>query len=289
MYQECHAHIFMDGQNYAAAAKRCQSEPDEADIRRKLSIYQKCRVDYIRDGGDHYGAAALAACIAPEYGIEYRSPAFAIYRKGQYGGIVGKSYETMKEFHHRVLEAKNDRADFIKIMLSGILDFNRGGCVTGQSREKEEIREMIHIAHEEGFAVMAHVNGDIPVRSAIEAGADSIEHGFFMSKETIGVLADSETIWVPTVSAVANILGSGRFSDEVIAPLVKTHKANIGLAMKLGAAVAPGSDAGAFCVLHGKGALQERQQLTDCAGSDKVLQERINQSVQQLRLRFNRH
>ena len=49
---------------------------------------------------------------------------------------------------------------------------------------------MIHIAHEEGFSVMAHVNGAETVKQAVLAGADSIEHGAYMDTETIQVMAE---------------------------------------------------------------------------------------------------
>ena len=39
---------------------------------------------------------------------------------------------------------------------------------------------MVHIAHEEGFAVMSHTNGCYGVQAAVEAGVDSIEHGNYM-------------------------------------------------------------------------------------------------------------
>ena len=52
----------------------------------------------------------------------------------------------------------------MKIMISGIMDFDRGG-LTEDSLTDGEIREMTHIAHQEGFSVMAHTNGD---RAALE-------------------------------------------------------------------------------------------------------------------------
>ena len=56
----------------------------------------------------------------------------------------------MKEFHLCVLKAKDKGADFIKIMTTGLLDFNDHGTVTGMPLSAEEVKEMIHIAHEEG-------------------------------------------------------------------------------------------------------------------------------------------
>jgi len=52
------------------------------------------------------GVSLLAAKLAPEYGIEYRSPAFAIHRKGRYGSMVGKAFETMAEYRALVEEVK---------------------------------------------------------------------------------------------------------------------------------------------------------------------------------------
>lgn len=58
---------------------------------------------------------------------------------------------------------------------------------------------MIHIAHEEGFAVMAHVNGAGAVKDAVEAGVDSVEHGNFMDEACLQALAESGTVWVADI------------------------------------------------------------------------------------------
>ena len=83
----------------------------------------------------------------------------------------------------RVLKAGEEGADFIKIMTTGLLDFKNHGKVTGEPLEAEEVKEMVHIAHEEGFAVMSHTNGVYGTRAAIEAGVDSLEHGNYMDEE----------------------------------------------------------------------------------------------------------
>ena len=41
---------------------------------------------------------------------------------------------------------------------------------------------MVYIAHEEGLAVMSHTNGAKAVADAVEAGADSIEHGNYVDE-----------------------------------------------------------------------------------------------------------
>ena len=58
-----------------------------------------------------------------------------------------------------VKEVKTQGGDFIKIMTTGIMDFDTDGGITGEALRAQEVKEMVHIAHEEGFAVMCHTNG----------------------------------------------------------------------------------------------------------------------------------
>lgn len=152
MFEECHAHIFMNGTDYRKAVQTHKVQANEASVRSALEAYRKAGVTYVREGGDPYGASLLAGRLASEYGIEYRSPVFAIHKNGHYGKIVGRGFDTLKEYHQRVLEAASEGADFIKIMTTGLLDFNDDGKVTGTPVDEAEVREMVHIAHEEGFA-----------------------------------------------------------------------------------------------------------------------------------------
>lgn len=153
----------------------------------------------------------------------------------------------------------------MKIMISGIMDFDRGG-LTEDSLTDGEIREMIHIAHQEGFSVMAHTNGNRAALAAIEAGLDSMEHGNFMEEETIRALAQSDTVWVPTVVTVKNLIGDGRFPDAVVKEIWEGQKRRLRLAYRLGAKMALGSDAGAYRVMHGQGLLDEYQAFSEALG-----------------------
>ena len=65
---------------------------------------------------------------------------------------------------------------------------------------------MVHLAHEEGLAVMSHTNGVYGVNAAIEAGVDSIEHGNYLDEQTVSAQADSESVWVPTLMPIRNLL-----------------------------------------------------------------------------------
>ena len=266
MFGECHAHIIMDGVNYRHAVDMHKNGPDDKIIREHLKAYQERGIVFVRDGGDALGVSARAKELAPEYGIDYRTPIFAIHKEGHYGSIVGKGFATMVEFHKRVLEAKQAGADFIKIMTTGILDFNEHGAITGTPLDGSEVKEMVHIAHEEGFAVMSHTNGNYGVQAAVEAGVDSIEHANYMDEETLSMLADSRSVWVPTLVTVRNLMDCGRFENEILSSIIRTGEENLKKAFRKKVHVAVGSDAGAFKVLHGKGTEDECRAFFDILG-----------------------
>ena len=288
MLGECHAHIFMNGTDYRKAVQTHKVQANEASVRSALEAYRKAGVTYVREGGDPYGASLLAGRLASEYGIEYRSPVFAIHKNGHYGKIVGRGFDTLKEYHQRVLEAASEGADFIMIMTTGLLDFNDDGKVTGTPVDEAEVREMVHIAHEEGFAVMSHTNGIYGTRAAIEAGVDSLEHGNYMDAETIAMLADSNTVWVPTLVTVRNLVGCGRYEDSVLNPIIHQAEVLVRLAYQKKVKVAPGSDAGAYMVPHGKGILQEWEAFRQILGDSGEVKEWLKTGEKEIRDRFKR-
>ena len=118
MFGECHAHLFMNGTDYRQAVRDHKNSVNISKVREELTAYQTNGITFVRDGGDKYGVSELARELAPEYDIEYRTPIFAIHRKGHYGGIVGKAAETLKEYADLVAEVKCRKGDFIKIMVS---------------------------------------------------------------------------------------------------------------------------------------------------------------------------
>lgn len=281
---ECHAHMIMDGVNYRQAVALHKDGVCEDEVRKHLSEYQKAGVLFVRDGGDAREVSKLAKRLAPEYGIEYRTPIFAIHKRGHYGGIVGHPFDTWKEYRDLVEKAKSEGADFIKIMVSGILDFAHAGTLTEEGLLREEIRDMIDIAHDAGMAVMAHCNGDETCAVTLEAGVDSLEHGFFMSDDTIRLLAEKGTPWFPTLAPVGNLLGCGRFPDEEVQKNLGLQMERIEKAVSLHACIGLGSDAGAYLVLHGTGTGDEYGYLKRAGVPDPVLK----QAEQRVRQVFKR-
>lgn len=253
MLGECHAHVIMDGKNYKEAIALHKNGVEETIIHQCFLEYQKAGVSFVRDGGDCFGVSKRAKEIAPEYGITYLTPIFAIHKKGHYGGIVGRSFENIREYGELVKEVKQSGGDFIKIMISGLIDFGRYGVLTEPGLDELLIREMIHIAHEEGMAVMAHCNGARTMEAAAAAGVDSIEHGAYSDEQALQVMAEHQVIWTPTVSPIGNLKGGGRFEDAVTERITEKHLEMAGKYVQMGGRIALGSDAGAWRVPHMKG------------------------------------
>ena len=251
MYSDCHMHMVLDGVDWRSAIARHRQGPDDNFIRKALAAYRDKGFVYLRDGGDRWGVGKRARELAPEYGITYRTPLANLCKRGHYGGFIGEYYENFREYRALVRKAREDGADFIKIMISGLMDFDRFGVLTEEGLPREEIRELIHIAHEEGFAVMAHANGARTVEAAAEAGVDSIEHGAYQDEASLAAMKETGCVWVPTLSTVGNLRGTGRFDEGAVRAILAYNLEQVEKFAGLGGMVAPGTDAGAWAVPQG--------------------------------------
>ena len=252
MRYDCHMHMVLDGVEWRSAIHRHVECVEEGWIRAVLAQYQKLGFGYLRDGGDRWGVGAMARELAPEYGITYRTPLAPLCKAGHYGSFIGAKYENFREYAQLVGKARRCGADFIKIMISGLMDFDRFGVLTEEGLPPEEIRELIHIAHEEGFSVMAHANGARTVEAAALAGVDSVEHGAYLDQAALAAMKENRTVWVPTLSTVGNLRGTGRFSEPDVQAILESALENVRAFAGMGGLLAPGTDAGAWAVPHGR-------------------------------------
>ena len=275
MRYDCHMHMLLDGVYWRGAIDRHRDAVDITFIQKYLELYQKLGFVYLRDGGDRWGVGAKARELAPQYGITYRTPLAPLCKKGHYGAFIGKTYENFREYADLVRRQKAEGADFIKIMISGLMDFDHYGVLSEEGLPAGDIRELIHIAHEEGFSVMAHANGARTMEAAAAAGVDSIEHGAYGDSDALAAMAESGTVWVPTLSTVGNLRGKGRFDEIAVQKILASALENVSEFAAMGGHLAPGTDAGAWEVPHGS--LTEYELLTEALGArtDTVLAQGI--------------
>lgn len=238
-------HMVLDGIDWKASISR---GVNDTFIRTTLKTYQDLGYSYLRDGGDRFGVCKQAKKLSTEYGITYRAPLAPLCKQNHYGSFIGLCWEDLSHYAKLVQQQKAAGADFIKIMISGLMDFSHAGVLTEDGLSPDEIYELVHIAKDQGLSVMAHCNGAATAIAAADAGVDSIEHGAYLNEEALCAMTQRDVIWVPTVSTVGNLLGKGRYPDGAVSAILDSFMENIASYKGL---LAPGSDAGAWEVRHG--------------------------------------
>ena len=266
MKTDCHMHMVLDGYDWRAAIDRHKNGPDREWIRARLQEYAVAGFCYLRDGGDRWGVGAAAREMALEWGITYKTPLAPLILEGHYGAFIGEKYRDLREYTELVRKHRANGADFIKIMISGLMDFDRFGVLTEPGMDPKLLRELIHIAHEEGFSVMAHANGARTVQAAAEAGVDSVEHGAYLDGEALAAMRENGTVWCPTLSTVGNLRGKGRFDEGAVAAIYESAVENLRQFAQMDGLIAPGSDAGAWAVPHRTGGMDEYAHLHHALG-----------------------
>ena len=92
-------------------------------------------------------------------------------------------------------------ADVIKFASTGGVN-SRIGAGLGKQMFDDEAKAIVDTAHMFGKKVAVHAHGADGIRLALEAGADSIEHGTILDEATIAAWAKSKAYYVPTLSTV---------------------------------------------------------------------------------------
>lgn len=82
---------------------------------------------------------------------------------------------------------------------------------------EQELRVIVEEAAAGGIGVAAHAHGDAGARSAVLAGVRSVEHGTYMSPETLDLMLDRGTFLVPTIAVVRDLtIPGGSYDNPVL-------------------------------------------------------------------------
>jgi imidazolonepropionase-like amidohydrolase len=159
---------------------------------------------------------------------------------------------------HAVRHQVKQGADWIKITATGgVLSVAREGQRPQFS--EEEIRTVVGTAADWGVGVAAYAHGDEGMQRAVLAGVRTIEHGTLMSDETMRLMVQHGTYYVPTITAGKEVEALARIDGYY--PAVVVPKAlelgpqiqdTFGRAWRAGVPIAFGTDAGVF--KHGENA-----------------------------------
>ena len=245
-FRDSHMHFTVEG--------RPASMPEIEDIGK---AYLRRGVFEVRDMGNRYAAGMLARKLLTG-SVTVRSCGHALFKKGTYGGFLGKGVGGVTDIKREIEALYRAGADFIKVINSGIVSSRGGRLVTEGGFAPEELKTICGVAGERGLAVACHANSDSAVREAVGEGVASIEHGFFVSRETLDAMAEKGAAWTPTAFALLSIGGmvppeEARYLEEV----VEEHLASVKYACGRGVRVRIGSDSGSKAVSHGESFIEE--------------------------------
>ncbi len=139
-------------------------------------------------------------------------------------------------------------ASWVKIMVSGGIA-TEGGGLAEALMTPEEIGAVVDAAHRFGAQVAAHSGSSAATNIAVDAGVDSIEHGYFLDRTTLRKMARAGTWFVPTmvVSQPASKpffekIGSPDWYMERLESVGKQHWQVLQMAIEEGVNIALGTD-----------------------------------------------
>ena len=137
-------------------------------------------------------------------------------------------------------------ADVLKLCVSGGV-LSLGDDVSVPQMTDEEIAAAVDEAHRLGKKTAAHAHGDLAARAAVKAGIDSIEHGSFMTDETLALMKAKGTYLVPTLLVGEWVVRpEAKFPSNIAAKAkaaVAVRSDMFRRALKAGVKVAFGTDA----------------------------------------------
>lgn len=266
---EGHCHLFLEGGELDLAKRKAYLD-ESLDVmiamgRRNLERQLASGVTLVRDAGDAFGVnTRLAAELDAASTDPVARPALiragrGLRKTGRYGAFMAVEAAD-EDAIVRVLREIAPEADQIKLVLTGIIDLEKGRMKGGAQFSLAEMQLIIRTVRELGKRSFAHCSGPEGLRIAVEAGIDSIEHGYFAEPDTLEAMAAKSISWVPTFAPVhfqQVHSGSGGATADVLRRVLDDHGKNLTLAARLGVPIVAGSDAGSYGVPHGTGLIDE--------------------------------
>jgi|TARA_B110000971_G_C19974050_1_gene484078 imidazolonepropionase-like amidohydrolase len=163
-------------------------------------------------------------------------------------GVVNSVEDAKKAVRQRY---KNG-ADWIKITATGgVLSVAKSG--DNPQFTVEEVMAICETAKDYGMYVAAHAHGDEGMRRAIVGGVKTIEHGTYMSDETMELMKKHNAYLVPTITAGKEVAEKAKiagFYPDIVVPKALAVGPQIqgtfARAYKKGVGIAFGTDAGVF-------------------------------------------
>ncbi len=254
---DCHEHFTGDGG--MDSMNRLLGDTQEVFT---LKAVGNCRrallsgVTSARDVGARFGINILIADQAAAgaiLGLRILAAGEWLQFPGTWPPGLTRHIETPEELLIAIREQIARGAGLIKVGATGI----RPNGEQFGSLGPDALDVAVGATHEVGLKIAAHCIGFEGSRQAVEAGVDSIDHGYYLDEETIRLMAEKDIYLVATMSTwdIRERLGKqfGMSREQMADNLDRKEnsKASFRRAMQSGVKIAAGTDAGGSPVRHG--------------------------------------
>ncbi len=146
-------------------------------------------------------------------------------------------------------------ARVIKVCATGgVFSFSNNAPVGALQYSLEELQAIVREANKLGLKVAAHAHGTEGINTAVRAGVSSIEHGSILSDESIKLMKEHGTYFVPNLyinglplppeTPAATVAKNKYLEPLVVQSLQKAYKAGVNMALGTDAAVYPHGENG---------------------------------------------
>jgi len=264
---DSHVHLCMSGivaQKHRIRQLNATYEESKLLISEHLAHHFSHGILAVRDAGDPLGSV-LRFKSDQQSGqalpVIIKTAGRAWHQRDRYGRLIGR-HPAEGESLDSAYKKDKPLTDHVKLINSGLNSLFVFNQQTSPQFTLEEMKAAISHAEDRGLKVMVHANGVLPVQMALSAGAHSVEHGFFMGKENLEAMAESQTFWVPTAYTMKAYVQCIDYSlQKVERAVVEKNLAHqieqIEYAKKCGVKISLGTDAGSIGVLHGEALVEE--------------------------------
>ena len=202
-------------------------------------------------GDDRHGDLALRKAIekGQTHGPRIFSAGETLVITGGHGSEAGvEYYDGPDELIKAARREISAGASWVKILISGGIATDGGG-IAKALMTPAEIGAVIDAAHRFGAKVAAHSGSPQATIVAVDAGVDSIEHGYFLDRPTLRKMKRAGTWLVPTI--VVSQPATAPFFERIGSPpwyldrrdsVGKEHWRALEIAIEEGVNIALGTD-----------------------------------------------
>jgi imidazolonepropionase-like amidohydrolase len=207
---DCHVHLCFDGGPDFVAEARITEAYAAIKCAGNAERHLAAGVTTVRDlGGIGFVVPEVAKAVA-----DGRVTGPLVVASGQALTITGghgwnsfaREVDGPDEIRLAVREQVRAGARSIKIVATGGV-LTPGVSVDFEAFTPAEVEAAVDEAHKWGVPIAAHAIGKSGIANCVRAGIDSIEHGAQITAEIARDMAAKGTMQVPTISALAGIIG----------------------------------------------------------------------------------